>query len=566
MRILAFIFQRFFLFPIDLYSIFRMVAIAFILTTSSMLSLAFIAGSDVRYKVFVVAEGEDEFQEVKQVLEKSLENVVVYDIRYENNELATLTELNCVRTIVLVYDGDIQFLLQRNVLISLERVDECVLFSRGELPPEEVLQILDSLLRSRLKVAKSYSELISKLPVYRRRSFFSINWDTETYFLLVRAVGVASLLTIFFGAALLSITCFLLRALVRDELAFFSASLTSAFLIFTTIQMAYVVCSSVLEIPLGLHCTKIGSSPWNSLTIIGMLGPFGGGTFPRLFAGLTGFSLSTIAITLRREADEAVCYLPSLRTRLFIASLVLVGAYFAYTISSLNELINQPIVGEVLCRKMINSFAIYQDLLVGKAVPSRGIILYYIGVSLFCALLLARSKAFSAASPIAAVLIAWGLMRVGNLNLEQAMCSSIIGVMLGFATFLLCAAYLSLLNNFHRLSSTDAKKLLHSSEFRRESIVLTCIALLYCTAWSKLSGTLLPLFALCTTYFLLRTNLRKKPYIAAMWMIPAAASMLLLMLCIPTEVLFPAILSACAARCFDTYHKPFKRLSSVLCS
>ncbi len=449
--------------------------LAFSLSLLLLFNLCLVAGKDPRLKVFVIAEDQKTFFHMKEEIEQISPNIVVYGLEDEKNELPLLAKLNCIGVLVLVYENNPQFFLKEEIVHTMVCVDRCIILLKNYSLSEK--EKIVSTLRSRLPpntgIIDNEQQLLGYIKEYSSRrhsiNLLGVEWNLQQYIFFVRVISIVSLIVLFIGQFLITSMCIVMnnKSYEFPIESFLSALLISG-AIFLIMQLSYRSCSALLEIPLSLHCTKAFENPFRALTAINFLGPFGGGTIPRLLASLLG-------------SFTAVCFFGWTRSkRELIPKIFLIGLFFSTallmftfaTVSYGSDLV----VIKYFFDRSADFVQYYQYWFVGLSVISRGIMLLFIGVAMICAFRNASDKIYSFFAPFSVVLLAWGGMRIGNMNFEQTLNSFIAGLITSLGIYFILTTYLSFENNARYLWSN--RKIVVKMSLSRKNVLPTyCLAI-----------------------------------------------------------------------------------------
>lgn len=255
-----------------------------ILCALLMVSLSFAGGPDPRLKIYVLSSTPKNAEIISDFVTRThAEGVAVITVFDERNEFKTLADLGVVSLVVI---GDfypptayVPDFLERFIYPALDIAPQIVI-----LQPYAYDVFALEVLRRYSEKAAVAEDLPSLVPVLwsvsKRANPLGLNASFEMYSKVAALVGLFSFIIVFLGLAFFASK--LIELGKRPGVSHFVEAIVYAVVIFVFNQMVYVVCAVLLAMPLGLHT----SSP--KVTAIGFIG-LGGGTRPRMLAGLAGF-------------------------------------------------------------------------------------------------------------------------------------------------------------------------------------------------------------------------------------------------------------------------------------
>jgi hypothetical protein len=292
----------------------------------------------------------------------------------------------------------------------------------------DFLQILQQRYGEKAVVVTDRDELATLLAQSTRRAnILGISISTRLYLAIATLVGLGSFLLVFLGTAFLASKMIEIGA-KPHTIGLLEAILYSAF-VFLFTEAIYIVCGTLLAMPLGLH------SGGSRITAVGLVG-FGGGSRPRMLFGFLGFLSGAIVSFKAGTKFDKVGVIAFLVILLFILLDPLTGGLIFY------EFILLYTVGPYTFETAAATMSYIRDFLgsIGEALGgfqspvltlSTGIMLYYAGAIPFClfprlqkgtATLLLLFSAFSVAS---------GGIRVSNMLPWEAIVSLTPGIAVG---------------------------------------------------------------------------------------------------------------------------------------
>ncbi|MEM3641600.1 MAG: hypothetical protein QXH37_06750 [Candidatus Bathyarchaeia archaeon] len=257
---------------------------AYVLCALLMVSLSFAVGPDPRVKVYVLSSTQGNAAFIADFLnENGAFSITIFD---EMSEFELLSDLGVFSAVVV---GDFypptEGLVKNYIYPAFDVVPQIIVVKdyafesfvnevvRRYGEKTVVVNGLADLSRILVTLDKRANPLCLEIPLW-------------VYMGVSGFVGLCSLLIVFLGFTFLASK--LLEIGKKPGVGGFAEAIAYAFFLFFFTQMIYIVCSVLLAMPLGLHT----SSP--KVTAIGFMG-FGGGSRPRMFAGLAGVLFGAFA-------------------------------------------------------------------------------------------------------------------------------------------------------------------------------------------------------------------------------------------------------------------------------
>lgn len=397
-----------------------------------LISSCLIIGPDPRLKIFAIGSETKIRQISDEIYHLTNGEVIIHSINEERNEFKILVNTRYTWITLIVdpnFTGDDFRLISWGFGDSIPFV---IVFEEA-LRNSYALKLVSEahtydvrvfVVNNDLEMLEVLCYVREKYP-YTIQNLWGIPINRNIFFMGVKFIGFLSLFIISYATFMLVI------AIVKgfdgktsiDELI---RTLAFSAILFVLIQSIFFACSCILHIPLSLHSTKI-TDPEHALTVIGFLGPFGGGTSPKLLASFLGCILGVLLCVKTQRL--------SLRIKALIVGVVLlaIGIWCFIHLEFPRWFVN-AIITEFRYR------------FCGTILPSRGIILF-----IFCCALLSLLCKCDAIDPSVKSMIipfvisgiSWGLIRIGNLNFEQ----TAVSLVLGFLFSLTLPIVISLLNN-----------------------------------------------------------------------------------------------------------------------
>lgn len=403
---------------------------AYMLCGILMISTSFVAGPDPRLKVYVFASSQGTADSISNFVHaQGGVTVTTFD---ELGDLRTMANVGVFSAAII---GD--FLppseSQANLKIypALDNIPNIIILNvTGWRAYEEFSSEIEKRYADKTTVVNDLTSFGAALRrVERRENALGLDVSPNIYLGVSAFVGLCSFILVFLGLAFVASK--LIEIGKKPGVRGFPEAVAYTVLYFAFTQLTYIVCSVLLAMPLGLHTSRLGTK----VTAVGLLG-FGGGSRPRMFAGLAGFLFGAV-ISLKQglKLDKAgfisllmvgffVIVDPLTSGVLFHEFILLytVGPYFetamatqSYVKTFLAE------IGAALGGWVSPTYG----LSTGTILYCAGIIPFYLSAKLekSTATVLLFSCAFFAAS---------GGVRVADMNPWSAVASLIPGIVAGF--------------------------------------------------------------------------------------------------------------------------------------
>lgn len=369
-----------------------------------MLGLSLVAGRNPRIRVYLLAT-----ESTARSLSTSIESEISCEIEFytpkdEFNDLDVLVQSGNIRTILVADFPDVfphEGALHRffeTVIVPVERVIIVESFERYEFA-SEVMAYFPQKARvmSELEICNLIAGMAS-----------NAGGNTYAYTFFVKTVAISSLVLAGVGGAfcgsrvLESGSKSLLRGVTEGAIT--SSS------VFVFIQWIYLKSSIILETPIALHTTT------SNLSAISSIGPFGGGTVPRILFAATGLTIG-ILLTSKRANVKI-----SLRT------ISTVGLGLAFLLGGGGRIVSGSFLGS---RLLYYGYTIYNSLGIHNQAFSRGVMIMFVGLMFLGMVPNLKSELQSLVIPFSIITSAWGIMRAGDMRLEVALWSFLPGIILG---------------------------------------------------------------------------------------------------------------------------------------
>ncbi len=440
----------------------------FILSILLMILSSIVAGTDPRVKIYILTDNEQIISRVKESINRYQNNyLLIITPEDEFNELITLSQTKFIDILIIDPSFDLMR-LDLSTLQSFKNINQIVILNDDERRANECINRLTYILREKnvkLESLEKVAEGIASLA-----ETYSPNKSFKHYVALAQLISILSILAIFFGTTIIGSN--IIRFSSNENLiSGYAKTLELSICIFLIIQATYILCSHLLHQPLALHCTKQPSNPYEAITTYSFLGVFGGGNIPRFTIALVGITLGTLSTLIDTKSSTKHRYSKRGFT-LFTASAILCIILALYLGECLGSILGNH------SRYLLHLFSLEYQLL------SRGIELFFMGCITFYICFYLSGTTLYLFLPPSIFAICWGISRVGNINLLQALASLITSLIISFeVAIVVCAIDFMFFKNIGFFRS--------KIDFFKRCITFFTIALLICLVVSNFSKDLL---------------------------------------------------------------------------
>jgi hypothetical protein len=201
---------------------------------------------------------------------------------------------------------------------------------------------------------------------------------------------------------------------------------------FVLTQLTYINCSSILNMPVSLHTTS------SKICAMSLLGPFGGGSMPRMLVAFAGLIVGFYLEIMRKEGAFHLGEI--LLPLLAVTVLAFIVRYFVHGFF-VDHLLYIAVVS--LQERVLHAST---DFFFN---PARGIVLCFAGFVLLGVLPRMGRVMRIVVLCISSLFVSWGMMRVGNMQIAQSAGSIFPGLIIGISLSLASIAVNLLERNFH---------------------------------------------------------------------------------------------------------------------
>jgi hypothetical protein len=426
----------------------------FILCALVMVSLAAVSGPDPRLKAYVIANPSN-VGGISLSLSSVSGNVVVITPAEDYSDFGVMSSVGEINVIVVSnYQSTLLPEIEGFVVPNLGNVPVVVYDNSANV--SFVSQIKDlhasgSILHVQNAANLNGTEreeltiLLSSYGALRHNSL-GLSVSVDGFDTLLAVEGALSFVLVFIGFAYLgSLTS---ESGSRSELSNLVAVLASGIFVFVFSEVIYVTTSSLLAFPLSLHAVITGA---HGITAVGLLG-FGGGSTPRLAAGVLGVIVGAVAVEggLKVRGPDAalVCgaVLVLLANPLSIGQYVFqalmafigptTGARYSFGIASANIL--------TLKGFLYGIGTFFAGSVTPQYLMSAGKILFFAGLVPLAYLKKMGRTTTVLALIVVAIIMGQGGIRIGEMTPDKTFIAIVPGVVAGFviAAVLLALALL----------------------------------------------------------------------------------------------------------------------------
>jgi len=261
----------------------------FILCALLMVAVGAVAGPDPRLKAYVMADPTS-VNQIQSSLDQAHGNVFVITPAEDYSDVAQMASV-----------GDFNVLVVSNYpALELPEVSKYVLPALSDIPLVVVDDSANASFVSQIRAlappgsvvhvhsvtnldANETQTLSSYMSTVTRSNALGLVLSNSGFKLVEMVEALLSFLLIFSGLAFLGALAS--ESTSQTDLAHLATVISSGVFVFFFSEVIYVVTSSLLTVPISLHAVVSGA---HNITAVGLLG-FGGGSTPRLAAGVVGF-------------------------------------------------------------------------------------------------------------------------------------------------------------------------------------------------------------------------------------------------------------------------------------
>lgn len=384
-----------------------------------MVSMGLAAGLNPNFRVYVFASPKT-CDEIKTMIQESSLNVEVVTAQEEFNELPTLARIRCINTVIVGDDAQVSLPPIPTLFEALWHVPNIGILK--EFEGEGVAQNVKNTFSERVEIISMENlpdYLQAKLLWYKslvlRQSLLPWALPYSTYSLIVKGVAALSLLLILLQASL----CSHLAAISTKVEDLYNIILISvAAFIFS--QIIYMTCSSIIGLPLGLHTTGAG------VAAISLIGPFGGGTYPRVAFGVLGVIIGVgSAAAVAKMKFSKWDFIAILPVGVIISIMFF---YFGRSLLIMPRILGLHFHSEFLGIGTITAFYV-----------SRSIITFFGGIIAMYGILQMQRYLRAFSFLLCVVLVGYGGSAVGDMLPYHTYISTVPGILLGLGLIALFA-------------------------------------------------------------------------------------------------------------------------------
>lgn len=390
-----------------------------------MISLSFLAGPDPRLKVYVLSSTSANANAISDFVAKQVEGVsiTVFD---EMSEFDTLSNLGVFEAVVVGdFSPPTRQTVDAYIFPGLDSVNRIIVVK--EYAPSGFLSELQTRYVEKTTIVNDLPSLEpALLDVHMRANALGLPVNISLYESVSAFVGLSSLFLVFFGLAFLSAK--LIEAGTKPLISGFVEAILFSVFVFFFNETIYIACSVLLAMPVGLHT----GSP--KVTALGFIG-FGGGTQPRLIAGLAGFLFGTLVSLKHGLKLDKIGFMSFLWIVIFVMVDPLTSGIIFYEIVLL--LTVGPDFGTASTTlSYVKEFLSSGGLALGGWVSptyalSTGIILYFAGAIPFCLFPKLRKSTATFLLLLSSFAAADGGVRIANMRPWMTVACILPGIAIG---------------------------------------------------------------------------------------------------------------------------------------
>lgn len=264
----------------------RSLLTAYVLCSLLMVSLGLAVGPEPRSKAYAIAM-PDTVDEIEKAT--GMRIISILDTR---DEFETLVKVGTVQA-AIVGDFYVTEHLGRTLYSVLDEIQSIIIIESKVVSADFAREVFRRYPEKTaiFKDVNAFREAIPVNPrlVPTRQNQLRLTIDPSVFDGVVALVGILSFIQVFFGLAFLSSK--LMEVGKKPGISAIPESILYACFYFFFTQLIYVVTSVLFAVPMGLHAVSSGST---RVTAVGALG-FGGGSRPRMLAGMLGILFGSVA-------------------------------------------------------------------------------------------------------------------------------------------------------------------------------------------------------------------------------------------------------------------------------
>lgn len=401
----------------------------FLLISIFTIGLSIVCGPDPRIKIYIFAKENTLHSLSRSIEEKAPGELIFYSPSDDLYNLDVLVRTRTIKTIIIadypLWQNRTNEKLQKFLRDTIGVAEQVIVvegFTDCELASETMLLFPE---RIRVLSESAICETIRGISRNTERSY-------QSYMLLLKVIAVSSLALVSAGAAFAGSQIPISES--RDFILIFARSIFFSSLVFVALQMIYLMSSMILETPLSLHYTYV------DITAISTIGPFRGGTFPRIFSAALGLMLGILSASGKQDLKI------SPTTILLSASGLVLLLTAGIKMFSRDNLLATLLYDYGI--KFYQPFILAGKITQPEAVFSRGVMMTFPGLIPLGVVPRMRNRLQSITIAFSIVAGSWGLMRIGDLRYDVALRSFLPGIVLGIILSLLLIRIDRILSSF----------------------------------------------------------------------------------------------------------------------
>lgn len=385
-----------------------------------MVSIPLTVGEDPRTNILVLTSMPVE-KEIEQIAAQTSNKIKTYTIADEYNDLPIISRMQFFDALVI---GDFELTIfpmdtSTYEVQSIEHIRTKIILDQYKSTPLAawVLETYQDVI-----IVHSQVELVNEFNNLVNRNKALLEWDR--YIRIIQIEAILSLLSTILLVT--TIIVYLMENNDENVQTNLARTIIITIFAFSFLQSVFLTVSR-LVVPLSTHAGGTG------ITAISYIGPFGGGSMPRMACAIFGF-IFAFASAGKKHGREISwkLFLAFIVTGLVLIVNPLTGGQFVWAflldLTGGSEMTQQKTIAISLIEDHIAS-------IMGSAVlgfyRSRGIMLFFAGI--IPLLVLGRSRKYTTTALIfvCAIITGWGAMRIGQMLAYTFFASIIPGIVMG---------------------------------------------------------------------------------------------------------------------------------------
>ncbi|MFX0195628.1 MAG: hypothetical protein ACFFCW_05845 [Candidatus Hodarchaeota archaeon] len=391
-----------------------------------MISIPVAVGEDPRTNILVLASMPVEI-EMEQIAAEISDIIKIYTIADERNDLPTISRLRFFDA-VIIGDYDLQIIPMGSHPFEVQAME--FIHNKIVLDQYKSYKLAKWVLETYKNaiLVRGQAELSREIKRLEVQNDALLGWDR--YIRIIQIEAVLSLLVMMLLVT--SIIAYLMENNDEDLQTNLARTIIITIFTFSFLQSLFFAVSRLL-VPLSTHAGGSG------ITAISFIGPFGGGSMPRMASAMFGFIFAFASAGKKYEIEISwKVFLSLVVTGLALIVDPLTGGRFVWTFL-LDMTGGADLRGGAMQiqtqTSILSSLIGYIADVLGSNVlgfyRSRGLMLFFAGVTPLLVLGRARKYTTTALIFVCAIMTGWGAMRVGQMIPSTFFASMIPGIFFG---------------------------------------------------------------------------------------------------------------------------------------